>query len=144
MRAMHRPRPALLSVLLVTVLVAGACAGGATASPAAPTSGSATSGPSAGKGIATPEEAAALVLAADPRFAGLVPKDPEMIGQCCFYEAIAVEGGYQVKVEMGWGDCPAGCTEKHVWTFSVTPAGEVGLIGETGDPIPAGGIPTGM
>jgi hypothetical protein len=64
-----------------------------------------------------------------------------MIGGCCWYLASSVAGGYQVVMRVGWGDCPSGCIDEHTWTFAVTPAGDVGLIGEDGDEVPSGILP---
>jgi hypothetical protein len=128
---------------LVIVLVAAACAsGGAAPSPAA--SGAASAAPSTagspGAGpVASADEAAALVIAQDPAFAEIGPKDPDLIGQSSWYEVIPIEGGWQVVVEIGWGDCPAGCIDKHVWTYAVSPDGRVGLIGEDGPAVPSEG-----
>ena len=36
----------------------------------------------------------------------------------------------------GWGDCPAGCINKHNWVFEVSAAGVVAPAGESGDPLP--------
>jgi hypothetical protein len=44
-------------------------------------------------------------------------------------------------MRVGWGDCPSGCIDEHTWTFAVTPAGDVGLIGEDGDEVPSGILP---
>jgi len=93
--------------------------------------------------VTSPEEALARVQAAYPEFAGLGPLDPELIGACCWAEANAVEGGYQVVVTVGWGDCPAGCINRHQWTFAVAPDGQVGLIGEQGPEVPADVMPGG-
>jgi len=142
---MRNPIRPTLSVLLV--LVVAACSGGAATSPSQP-AGSASGAPSAtpgGSGAAptSPEEAAALVLASDPRFARFGPKNPDAIGQCCWYAVTQNADGYQVLVHAGWGDCPSGCIEKHEWTFNVSSAGAVTLIGESGDDVPSGGIPQG-
>jgi hypothetical protein len=78
------------------------------------------------------------VIALDPRFTGLQAKNPDLIGGCCFYEATPTAHGYQVLVELGWGDCPAGCINRHRWTYAVTSDGTTTLVSETGDPVPAG------
>jgi hypothetical protein len=129
---MH-PRAALLVILLLVAAVS-ACSGGTSPSPSGPAAPSTTP-------VDSPEEAAAAVIASDPRFEGLQPLDSELIGQCCFYEVTEVDGGYQVVVEVGWGDCPAGCINKHRWTYGVNPDGIVALLGESGPPIPAGDFP---
>ena len=124
------------ALLLTSILVLAACSAASGPSPSpspAPSQASVTS----------PEEAAARVKAEHPEFAGLTPLNPDLIGACCWYEATAVEGGYQVVVTVGWGDCPAGCIDRHVWTFAVAPDGTVGLIGEEGPSVPAGQMPAG-
>jgi hypothetical protein len=89
--------------------------------------------------VTSAEQAAALVLASDPRLAGLGPQDPNLIGQCCFYTATpAADGGFNVQIEIGWGDCPAGCIDRHHWRYVVSPDGTVRLDGEDGPPVPAG------
>jgi hypothetical protein len=126
-------RPYLRSLALpivVSVLLA-ACASSA-APPASPTPAS-TGGP-----VDSPTAAAARVLAAKPQFAGIGPLNEDLIGQCCWYEATAAPGGYRVTIHVGWGDCPAGCIDKHEWIYSVAAAdGAIGLLGETGSPVPA-------
>jgi hypothetical protein len=37
---------------------------------------------------------------------------------------------------LGWGDCPAGCTAGHVWTFLVSSDGTVTYLGSSGTPPP--------
>lgn len=137
-------RLALLTV--VSVLVA-ACSSGAaapSAAPAAPPSllASPISG-SAGPGgaIETPDEAAELVVASDSKFKNVGRKDPNLIGQCCYYEAARGQDGYRVRITMGWGDCPAGCIDRHTWTYEVSTEGEIKLIDQSGSPVPPGGIP---
>jgi hypothetical protein len=147
-------RLAPLAVLLVVLL--GACSSGAaaptvppvpSAAPSAPaespsasdpgTAGSPAAGGPSGA-ISSPEAAAAAVLATDPRFAGLEAKNPELIGQCCFYEVQQAPNGWKVSIEIGWGDCPAGCIDRHNWTFTVTPTGTVTKVSESGPPVPSG------
>jgi Carboxypeptidase regulatory-like domain len=126
------------AAILVLMVLAGcvpALTPGPTASPSAGPSASAAPSPSA---IASPEAAAALVVASDSRFSGIGPKDPNVIGACCFWEASAAPGGYQVRIEIGWGDCPSGCIDRHDWTFSVSTAGAITLVSEQGPPVPAG------
>lgn len=38
--------------------------------------------------------------------------------------------------EMGFGDCPSGCTSSHTWLFTVSENGSVNFLGEEGDPLP--------
>jgi hypothetical protein len=126
-------------------LILGACGPSATppASPAPSAAsppvgsppGSVAPGPTT---ISSPEAAAAVVLASDPRFAGLTAKDPDLIGQCCFYTVAPAPGGFAVTIEIGWGDCQAGCIDRHHWFYSVTTDGTIRLDREDGPPVPAG------
>jgi hypothetical protein len=102
--------------------------------PSAPgPSGSAAPGPTT---ITSPVAAAALVLATDARFADLGPQDPNRIGECCFYAAAPTAEGYEVTIEIGWGDCPAGCINRHHWFYTVATDGTVRLDREDGPPVP--------
>ena len=86
----------------------------------------------------------AAVVAAEPRFAGIGPRDPDLIGQSAWYEAKPASGvgAFVVTVSVGWGDCQSGCIERHTWTYAVAPDGSVRLLSETGDPVPADALPT--
>jgi hypothetical protein len=152
--SMNRNRHAIAAILVIALVFAGCSAGaGASASPSpspsfslvpvSPSPGASSSSPviPATGPVSTPDEAAARVIAENPRFEGIGARDPDLIGGCCWYEATAVPGGFQVVVTIGWGDCPSGCINEHVWTFAVTPAGEVGLIGEKGEELPPGDLP---
>lgn len=136
LRALSMLAAPIAALILVT---ACASAGGGSLAPASP-SALAGASPSAGAGpVGSPEQAAALVLAQRPEFAGIEARNPELIGQANWYEVTPIAGGgWQVVVEMGWGDCPAGCIDKHRWTFAVAPDGSVGLIKEEGPPLPSG------
>jgi len=123
---MTTTRAALSTVLLIVLAACSAAGGSAPPSPS----------PAPGPAVTSPEEALARVQAKHPDLAGLGPLDPDLIGACCWSEAKAVEGGYQVMFTVGWGDCPAGCINKHVWTYAVAPDGRVGLIGEEGPAVP--------
>ncbi len=119
--------------MLLVSLVA-ACAGGSgVPSQPAPSSGT----------VDSPAAAFARVVARNPQFAGIGLLNTEMIGQCCWYEAEAAPGGFQVRVHVGWGDCPAGCIDKHDWTYAVSTTGLVTLLAETGAQVPAGILPAG-
>jgi hypothetical protein len=146
-----------LSMAIMTVLLAAACSAPApAASPsAAPTdvpTPTPTEVPTAAPSDAptpTPTEAAAvvdsaeaaaqLVLASDPRFAGIGPLDPELIGQSAWYEVAPTtcdpiaDCVWMVKITVGWGDCPAGCINRHHWRYLVGTGGSVALIDESGD-----------
>jgi len=89
--------------------------------------------------VTTPDGAAALVIASDQRFNGVVKQDPGLIGACCTYQAVASTGGaFAVTIEIGWGDCPAGCIDRHHWFYVVAQDGSVALQREDGPPVPAG------
>jgi len=82
------------------------------------------------------------VFAADPHFAALRPTNTDLIGECCSYEAVDAPPGYQVTINIGWGDCEAGCISHHRWTFHVDPDGTITPLGEQGDagaPVPSAG-----
>jgi hypothetical protein len=81
-------------------------------------------------------DAARLALAQQPRFAGIGPLDPDMIGQAAWYEVADTADGWQVVIRIGWGDCPAGCINEHRWTYAVGRDGGVELTGQEGDPLP--------
>jgi hypothetical protein len=121
-----RPHLRSLALAILIPLLLAACAGSA-ATPSG-----------AGGRVDSPAAAATRVLAAYPQFAGIGPLNSEMIGQCCWYDVTEAPGGYQVTIHVGWGDCPAGCIDRHEWTYSVAAAdGSLKLIGETGAPVPA-------
>jgi Carboxypeptidase regulatory-like domain len=123
-----------LALSIVVPLLLAACAG--SAAPATPT-------PSRGGGIDSPAAAVKEVISAHPEFAAIGPFNTDRIGQCCWYEAVEAPGGYQVTIHVGWGDCPAGCIDKHEWTFAVSATdGSVALLRENGPPVPAG-VPGG-
>ena len=52
-----------------------------------------------------------------------------------WWDAEAVDGGWRVTVEVGWGDCPAGCIDRHTWTWDVAADGRTAFGGETGTPL---------
>ena len=88
--------------------------------------------------VASPGDAAALVIATNPMFAGTAELKPDMIGASKYWKAEPLAaGGYRIELTIGWGDCPAGCIERHVWTFDVDASGGVKLVSETGDPVPS-------
>jgi hypothetical protein len=129
----RRPaRLAVLTLLGALALLIAACSGavepGSTPTP--------TSTP--GTGSITRDQAVALVLAGDPRFAGIGPLDPDLIGQAAWYEVSPGTVGWRVTVTKGWGDCQAGCISRHTWVFEVDGAGAVTLVEERGDPLEDG------
>ena len=102
---------------------------GATGSPTV----AAPSGPT--PSAVTAADAAAIVIALDPRFAALGARDPGAIGQGSWYDVTPAGSGWLVTVQIGWGDCPAGCIYRHTWQYQVAANGSPALASETGDPL---------
>jgi hypothetical protein len=127
-------------LLPIVLLLAGACSSaGATPVPTTQPNPSPDSSSTVALPVTTPDQAAQLVIASDARFAGIGKKDPNLIGACCFYDATAGgDGGFAVTIEIGWGDCPAGCTDRHRWFYTVAADGTVALVREEGSPVPDG------
>ena len=124
----------LVAAILVTV-IAGCSAAGSSPSPVPTTRPSPTP---IVVPVSSAADAAALVIATDPRFAGAIQLTPDLIGGSKYWKAEQLPGGgYRIELTLGWGDCPAGCIERHVWTFEVDANGGVKLISETGDPVPS-------
>jgi len=92
----------------------------------------------------TSADAVDLALQQNPLFAAIGPRDPELIGQAAWYEVTEIADGWQVEIQIGWGDCPAGCINQHRWTYSVSSTGDVDLVEESGDLIPADSGVSGM
>ena len=155
------PTQIIFGALLALVLLACGGAGSASPSPIAPTpSPSTTPGATPAPG-ATPSpspmpspggnlvvgsaaQAAALVFASDPRWAGMVPLRSDLIGASSWFEASEDATGFSVVITFGRGDCEAGCIEKHNWNYHVDPDGTVTLVDESGDPFaidPVGHLP---
>ena len=155
----------LLLIATVTALAActGSAAGSAAPSPAgtaaAPPSGMSlepTAGPSGAPWSGTPEAsspgattapsgptkvdsaeaAVAAVQARSPWFDGVGPKNLAAIGQAAWWTAVPLAGGWNVTINVGWGDCPAGCIDHHQWRWRVAADGSVTFIGETGAAVP--------
>jgi len=127
--------PTLPFAVLLAVAIA-AC-GGAATSPAPSPSARPTPTPVTAK-VSTPGDAAALVIATNPIFAGAKAQDPNTIGASKWWVATPLDGGgYQIAITVGWGDCMAGCIERHLWTYEVSPDGTVELIADEGDPVPS-------
>jgi carboxypeptidase family protein/putative VirB-like lipoprotein len=127
---MKRIFAALLLLLALT-----ACSGAASTTQPSASPGQATPAPTT---IASVEEAAARVIEEYPTFAGIGPVDPNLIGGCCSWKGTETEDGFLVTFEVGWGDCPSGCIDRHAWTFAVTPDGTVTLVDDRGSPVPSG------
>ncbi len=118
---------AALVLVLVLVGIAG-CAAPSTAASPTPLPVSVT----------TPEAALAQVIRADKRLTGIAPRNPDAIGQSTWYEVVPASGvgAFIVTVRIGWGDCPAGCIDEHVWHYAVAPDGAVSVVSETGPTVP--------
>lgn len=87
--------------------------------------------------VTTPEQAVQVVLAQDARFLDLPRHDPNLIGQGSWWDVVETGQGYEVTVEIGWGDCEAGCIGRHTWVYSVGRNGTVSLLSERGDSLPS-------
>jgi hypothetical protein len=133
-----------LALLLLAACSAASAPGGAGGTqPASASPASATTAPSKGGPVDSIEEAAARVIASNPLFKDVRAKDPNLIGQCCWWEGAASDNGWELKIVVGWGDCPAGCIHRHQWRYAVAHDGSITPLGDSGDPIPPGGIPKG-
>ncbi|HUQ44933.1 MAG TPA: hypothetical protein VM451_11080 [Candidatus Limnocylindria bacterium] len=127
----------LRALLLTTALAVAACSGGGAATPSPVPSARPTPTPIAAP-VSTAAEAAALVIATNPLFAGTTEYSSEMIGASRWWKATPrAGGGYTIELTVGWGDCEAGCINRHVWTFDVTPEGSVAKVSESGDEVPS-------
>ena len=92
--------------------------------------------------VGSAAQAAAIVLASDPRFGDVGPLRSDVIGASAWYEAFpGRDGGFTVAVTLGSGDCQAGCINRHTWTYSVGDHGTIGLISDEGDNVETGTIP---
>jgi hypothetical protein len=136
LRTMRSVAPRLLVTLMIGAVIA-ACGPGAASSPSSSAGPSPSAVPTAPT-VDSPAAAAAVVIASDTRFAKLTPQNPNLIGQCCFYTATQTGAAYAVTIEIGWGDCPAGCISRHHWFYSVAADGTFHLDREDGPPVPAG------
>jgi hypothetical protein len=123
----------------LAVRVTGAIRGGGGVEPN-PGGGAVTSPVFPGP-VESAEQAWALVVTFDRRFAPIMPFDPEMIGASAWYEIAATKdlptSLYFVTVTVGWGDCESGCIDRHVWRFTVTRDAVVTLVEEEGPQPPA-------
>jgi hypothetical protein len=115
-------RAALVLPILLVALAAAACGGSGPGASAAPSVAPVT----------TPEAAVNAIRARTPWFDGIEARNPDLIGQGSFWTAEAAEGGIRVTFEVGWGDCQAGCIDRHTWTWDVDEDGTVSWVGEDG------------
>jgi hypothetical protein len=133
-----------LALVGAVVLSAAAC-GGSAGSPAPtatprPTPTPVGDAPTPTPGrivVGSPFDAGTLVVASNPLFEGVAPRMEDMIGQDRYWVATPLDGGrYRIDVTIGWGDCPAGCIDKHIWTYEVWPDGSLELVSEVGPELP--------
>jgi hypothetical protein len=114
-----------LSTVLVFMLTACSAAGGSAGGS---------------QGPITEADAIRLVLAQNARFAGIGPAEADLIGQAAWYEVSDATDGWQISIRIGWGDCPAGCINQHIWIYRVSNAGDITLVREQGEPLPETGV----
>jgi carboxypeptidase family protein len=122
----HR-RVALIAGVVSAVLAVGACDPAAIVPTTSPS-------PSAG-GVSSPDQAMAAVRARTPLFDGLERKDPNLIGQGSWWDAPQGIDSYPITVQVGWGDCQAGCIDRHTWTWDVGLDGSTAFGREEGSPL---------
>lgn len=134
---LRRPAAPFVAATLALLVLAACSPAGAAPSPTPVPTIRPTPTPIAAK-VASPEDAATLVIASNPIFAGAAQQDPEMIGASKWWTARpTADGGYEIEITVGWGDCMAGCISRHVWTYRVEPDGALELIAEQGDEVPS-------
>ncbi len=134
---MRSSGPPLVLALAFVAMVAACGVGGA------PSASRPAATPSVAP-VVTPEAAVAAVVAHEPRFAGILPRNSDLIGQSSWYEVRAASGvgAFLVEMRIGWGDCPAGCIDEHTWMYAVAPNGVVTLQSERGPAVPADAWPS--
>jgi hypothetical protein len=87
--------------------------------------------------VGSPLDAATLVIATNPLFTGAAPRTEDAIGMSKWWVATPLsEGHFRIDVTVGWGDCMAGCIDRHVWSYEVWPDGTLELISEAGPEVP--------
>ena len=135
--------PRLFAGALAATLILAGCSGGAATLPVSSPAASSAAPSNGPAKVTTKEEAVDAVIAREPRFLKITEKDPDMIGQSSWYEATPASGvgAFIVTMRVGWGDCPSGCIDEHVWTYAVAPDGAVTLQKETGTDPPANAWP---
>ena len=73
------------------------------------------------------------------RIDGVKYADPGgLIGDGNDIEAVLGNDFIELRYSVGFGDCPAGCINRHYWTFRVFASGRVAFQGESGDPLSSG------
>src|SRR5204862_3113031 len=112
-----------IPTLLALALVLGACSAATTPTPSPSPTSRPTPTPIAVP-VRTPADAAAIVIASDPRFAGAIELTSDIIGASKWWKAAPLaSGGYRIGLTVGWGDCPSACLVRHRWTFDVDATG---------------------
>ena len=123
---------------LVATIALVACGAGASPSASPMPTPTPIATPAANP-VSSPEDAAARVIATDRRFAGATMIDAGAIGLTKWWAWRALDdGGYEITMTVGWGDCPAGCINHHTWVFDVAVEGTVTKVSESGDEVPPG------
>ena len=123
-RAMRTPARPLGLWLFAALLLAG-CGGAASGSSPSPST------------LDSPEAAAAAVQARTPLFDGFGPLAQDVIGQDRWWEAEPLDtatppSGWAITFTAGWGDCQAGCIDRHRWTWNVRRDGTTEFVAEAG------------
>lgn len=68
---------------------------------------------------------------------GVVSAEPDGVaGDGNDIRAAALGPGWRLEFSVGFGDCPAGCISRHIWTFRVDGDGAVTFLGSEGPPPP--------
>ena len=130
MAPVRRTLPFVPVLLAVLALAAAACG------PAGPKA-SATTGGGGGPGGPVQSGLGAVETVRDrvPLFDGFEVQIRDMVGQASFFTVEPAASSWRVTVETGWGDCPAGCIDRHTWTWDVAEDGTVTFVGEDGSPL---------
>ncbi|MHB8891153.1 MAG: hypothetical protein ACYC65_03820 [Candidatus Limnocylindrales bacterium] len=124
MRTPARP----LGLWLFAALLLAGCGGAGSGSSQSPST------------LDSPEAAAAAVQARSPLFDGFEPVNQDVIGQDRWWEAEPLDtatppAGWAITFTAGWGDCQAGCIDRHSWTWDVAADGTVTFVSEEGSPL---------
>ena len=131
LRAMDPRRPAYPLLFMLVALLVAACSGSGS-TPATTPEPITTAD--------TADAAMAAVRARSPLFDEIEERDPDLIGQGSWWQAEPLNAGsppagWRVTVEVGWGDCPAGCIDRHTWTWEVAQDGGLAFVSEEGSPL---------
>jgi hypothetical protein len=122
------------SILVVALVFAAVLAACDLAGPPGPPASATTAGGGGGS-VQSGLGAVEAIRERVPLFDGLGVRIQDFEGQASFFTVDQVEGGWRVVFETGWGDCQAGCIDRHRWTWDVAPGGELTFLGEDGSPL---------